>query len=127
LPAVVAGVVNRIAGSANSSAGMSSKGVEMAIQRGRGSDVAARADLPGGDGFVSANGLLDPPSARKEVSFSNLRGLTNLGLIETFPTSVRVFNTATGELRYEIYPGLRIRRPSGLRIINRQEGQYVIK
>lgn len=125
LPAVVAGAINRIAASPNSAAEIVSKGGRMGLRRGPGLDVAARADLPRDLGSVSVTGLLDPPSSRKEVSFSGLTAAASPGQMLSFPTQIRVFNTATGELRYEIRPGLRI-RPLPLPPIHVREGQYVI-
>jgi hypothetical protein len=110
-PALVAGALNTIAGSPNTSAAVPGG----TLRRGAGSDVRGDARIFGR--HIGAHGSLDPPSGRSEVSVSGIQGE---GV--TLPPRVRVYNTPTGELDLELPDSIKIK---GFTI--QKKGTYVIR
>ena len=134
LPALVAGALNSVAAAPNSAAGLKWKDVQALLSRGQGASLQAVVAKPvfGFPDFsVKVTGTLEPATNRREVAVSGIKGEARGAPVElSLPTSLRVFNTPSGELRYEIRPGLR----SNLKVLGRtipvlnaEEGQYVIR
>jgi hypothetical protein len=87
------------------------------LARGAGSNVhgEAQVGIPGFKQSIGADGTLDPPSGRPEVSFSGIKGK---GV--DLPPRVRVLTTPTGELDVELTG------PMGYGPISVPKGTYVI-
>jgi hypothetical protein len=94
--AFVAGALNTIASGPNTSARIDNiKHIDGTVTRGAGRDVSAEGRAYGRE--VGAQGALDPPTGRAEVSASAIKG-RGIGL----PPRVRFYTTPTGELDVEL-------------------------
>jgi len=107
---MVAGTLNVIASGPNTSGPLPEGGT---IRRGPGRDIHAGASFLGKR--VGADGVLDPASARAEISASQIKGR---GV--RLPSRARIYNTPSGELRIEL--------PEPIRLgpFSRRKGTYVI-
>lgn len=136
--AEVAGIVNAITESPNTRRTLPTKVGSFDISRGAGQQVDAHGQvkIPKAPSFlpsptVSVTGRLDPAGGGGDVSISGVTGSVSAGRFDTFPKRVRIFNTPTGELDYEIHPGIQFSLPNpftGKRISlpGLSEGTYVI-
>jgi hypothetical protein len=108
----VVGALNTIAGGPNTSARIDQElenggHIDAALTRGPGRDVRASGtlDLP----FlprpitVGADGTLDPPTGRAEISASGVKGRSI-----QLPPRIRVYTTPTGELDVDLPGAIRI-------------------
>lgn len=121
--AIVAGAVNRIAGSPNSSTEVKLKGGSLTVTRGPGADL--HANLKRAPFNVEGSGRLEPPSGRREVRISKTS--SDSKLISSMPSRVRIFNTDNGELRYEIdRPFRALHVPRIGYLIDTPAGQYIV-
>lgn len=92
----VARALNTIASAPNTSAQVSEDRVSGTLLRGPAGDVRARGRIAGLY-RVGADGRLDPPTGRPEISVSGLKG-EGIDL----PAHVRFYNTPTGELDVDL-------------------------
>jgi hypothetical protein len=112
------GAVNRVAARPDTSAQFNVKGVKARLRRGASASIAFEARHPLVN--IAASGRIEPPSGRREVVVSQVADQSR-PLFSSFPRVVRVFNTQSGELRYEVHPGLKFGP-----FVNIEEGQHGI-
>jgi len=117
----VADAVDRIVSGPNTSAPIHLDGFEGELRRGQGQDVHLKGTVkfergPPVSGAV--DGLLSQSAAQPGVTTSNLKGPRGVKL----PPSIHLFNTATGQLEYELDG------PAGLGFVTlKKPGRYPIQ
>lgn len=123
-PAAVAGMINAVTAGPNTSKHIEAQGIRVGLSRGNDAALEGALRLPG-VGVISASARLQPASSKKEVVVSSVSGRSSLGDIVSFPKTARVFNTPSGELRYEFSPDFQLKLP--FVTVKHRAGQYVIK
>jgi hypothetical protein len=101
----IAGIVNAITASPNSTAKYQTDGHGSAtVARDAGGGVRAHFDGPPS---LDASGMLAPPSDHAEVVVKDIQGPHSV-IVGSFPRTARIFTGNDGQLRYEIHPGIRM-------------------
>jgi hypothetical protein len=124
----VAGAVNSAIRTQNSTSTVAMKGATVSVQTGTRANTTVSVKTPVGS--VTMSGTAQPSTNKSSVTISGLRVSSTIGSVTSAPSSVTVFNTKSGELRYHIDRDLVISKNilvTTINVVNVAAGDHIIK